>query len=317
MNLDELLQQADEAGIPGVNSIQALVYCGIKDLKSGLYIKYLQKGEYKIVNPLEDDELLLLWETMYRYMENGWEGKSPYVTEEIPLIMYTGVYDKNLKGERFYLNSDSGEISARVKIYDEQERFFVEGQYNQMLGIYSDSQHKEEALELLSLMHSDEEIVQLLRYGIEGVHYRKGDKGLEDVVTSELEVFEYGYSIGEKTWRAPDGFSLGNCLMYVELEEELGIENKEEEWYAEFSDIELIPYLENFSEEQKAIANQIKDITFIISKNGGWVTIENNASSLITLDENYKSQIEELRFAFAEAGYNELAKEVNEAYGLE
>lgn len=74
LNLDELLKQAEEAGIPGMDSMDALAYCGLEPLFSGLYVKYLQDGEYKIVNPVEDEELLALWDAQYRYKENGWGG---------------------------------------------------------------------------------------------------------------------------------------------------------------------------------------------------------------------------------------------------
>ena len=314
LNLDELLRQADEAGIPGIEWTDKHGACGIKNLYSGLYVKYLPDGEYRIVNPVEDEELLSLWDALYRYYQQGWQGNA-YITGEIPLVMYELVTDENWDGERIYVRSKEGDCSARVKIYEEQELFWVEGQYNQMLGIYSGSQHKEEALELLSLMHADEEIVQLLRYGIEGVHYRMGEDGIQKVVTSELNVFENGYSIGEKEWSSPGRYSFGNHLMYVDLEEQLGKENKEKEWYAKYADIERIPYLEDFTEEQKRVQEKIREITYIVADDG--MRISDKAGSLVMLNENYQSQIEELRTAFAEAGYNELAKEVNEVYGLE
>lgn len=317
LNLDKLLGQAEEAGILGVGSMDELSYCGIEPLFSGLYVKFLQKGKYRIVNPLEDEELLTLWDSLYRYKERGWGEKNSVLTGEFPLIMFETVTDENWDGEQFCLKSEKGDISARVKIYDEKERFLVEGNYNQLLGISSFSQHKEEALELLSLMHGDEEIVQLLRYGIEGVHYCIGGGGLENVETSELIVSENGYSIGGKKWSSPKDYSFGNHLMYVGLEAQLGKENREEEVYAAITDIELVPYLEDFSDEQKIVRDKIKDITYIAGKNSIGVSIENKMPYLIILNEEYKSDIEELRAAFAEVGYNELAKAVNKKHGLE
>lgn len=321
LNLDGLLKQAEEAGIPGMESMDELVYCGIKPLVSGLYVKYLKDGEYRIVNPVEDEELLDLWEAQYRYKENGWGEMDSYSTGKLPLIMFETITNENWDGERFYTRSEKGEISARMKIYEEKERFLVEADYNQMLGISSSSQHKEEALELLSLMHGDEEIVQLLRYGIEGVHYRIGEEGLEEITTSEIEMNEGGFSIPTKIWKIPGnrtfGDLFGNSLMYVEMDERLGKENMEEEWYADMSDIELIPYVEEFNEEQKKTQEKIKEITFIVGKGGNGMSISNISTFLITLKPDYRNQIEKLRTAFAEAGYNELAKEVNEAHGLD
>lgn len=323
LNLDELLRQAEEAGIPGMDSMNEFDYCGIESLYSGLYVKNLQDGEYRIVNPVEDEELLALWDAQYRYKEKGWGEMDSYLTGEIPLILFASVTDENWDGERFFTNSEKGKLSARMKIYEEKERFLVEADYNEMLGIVSTSQHKEEALELLSLMHGDEEIVQLLRYGIEGVHYRIGEEGVEEVTTSEIEMHEGGisFSTKTKTWKIPGerkfGDHFGNTLMYVELDERFGRPNMEGEWYADMSDIELIPYVEEFNEEQKKVQEKIKEITFIVGKGGNGMSISNISSFLITLKPDYQDQIEKLRTAFAEAGYNELAKEVNKAHGLD
>ena len=105
--------------------------------------------------------------------------------------------------------------------------------------------------------------------------------------------------------------------MYVELDERFGRPNLEEEWYADMADIELIPYLESFTEEQRQGQRKVRELTFLIGKGGLGMSISDISGSLITLKEDYKSQIEDMRVKFAEAGYNELAKEVNEAYGLD
>ena len=64
--------------------------------------------------------------------------------------------------------------------------------------------------------------------------------------------------------------------------------------------------------ETEALKN---DITFIVGKKGEG--IRNIAGSLISMTGDYKTQIEEMRADFAEAGYNELAEEINKKYGLE
>ena len=319
LNLDDLLMQAADAGIPGMEGMDELAYCGIEPLRSGLYVKRVQDGEYKIINPLEDKDLLALWDAQYRYVENGLAGMDSYALGEIPLILYEYGSYKDWDGDRFCMRSEEGRISARVKVYEESERFLVEGDYNELLGISSSTQHKEEAVELLSLMHGDEEIVQLLRYGIEGVHYRFGEEGLEEITTSEIEMHEWGHSMPTKTWETPGsatfGDLFGNSLMYVELDERFGRPNMEEEWYAGMADIELIPYLEDFSEEQKEVQEKVREVTFLVGVHGNGIS--DISGHLILLKPDYKAQIEALRLAFTEAGYNELAKEVNEAHGLE
>lgn len=312
-NLDELLSQAEAAGVPGFSWSDVLETCGIKNLKCGLYVKVSEDGSYRIINPLEDEELLSLWDKLYYYVEQGWEGDT-LTLDRLPLIMCKIGNDESWEGERFRIGSETENRLVRVKVYEEVERIFVEGSYIEMLGIHSGSEHKEEALELLSLMHGDEEIVQLLRYGIEGVHYKWGEEGLEDVMTSELVIHEHGGVIDEKKWSSPESLSFGNQLMYVEMDETLGKENREEEWYAGCADIKWIPYMEEFDEEQKKVADTIKFITFVIFPNGGFL---DKSTFMITIDKNYKAEIEKLRTDFAEAGYNELAEEINKKYGLE
>ena len=41
LRLDELLRQADEAGVPSLEGMSALDYCGIRNLRSGMYLKDL------------------------------------------------------------------------------------------------------------------------------------------------------------------------------------------------------------------------------------------------------------------------------------
>ena len=102
--------------------------------------------------------------------------------------------------------------------------------------------------------------------------------------------------------------------MYVELDERLGKKNPEQ-WYEDMADIELIPYLEEFTKEQRKIQEKIREVTYLVGVNGNGIS--DIATYLILMKPDYRTQIEKLRTAFSEAGYNELAKEVNEAYGLE
>lgn len=317
MNLDALFQQAAAAGIPGMGSVAAQIYCGIRPLDSGLYVKYQQDGEYRIVNPMEDEDLLVLWDTLYRYKENGWLDDESYLRGELPLILFEWVSDENWDGECISVWSEKERVSTRAKIYEEMEMFFEEGDFLELLGISSSTQYKEEAVELLSLMHGDEEIVQLLRYGIEGVHYRMGEDGLKNVTTSEIIVHEYGYDVSTKVWSYPGKHYytelFGNSLMYVDMDEKLGKQNREQKWKESMTEIIVIPYLEDFTEEQKKVQEKVREVTYIVKGN----MLDDIASSLISLEPDYQSQIEERRKEFEEAGYNGLAKEVNEKYGLE
>ena len=51
LRLDELLRQADEAGVPGLEGMSALDYCGIRNLRSGMYLSTVNYEE--VFNPSE------------------------------------------------------------------------------------------------------------------------------------------------------------------------------------------------------------------------------------------------------------------------
>ncbi len=301
--LDGLLQQAEDAGIPGVVGLDEMTYSGIYLLPGGMYLKYEQNGAYSIINPMEDTELEELWDAKHRYYENGWNFFDSTLEEQFPLIICESGNNDNWNGDVFTMENQDGKASARVKVYEELPRFLMEGDCYALLGITAISECKEEAVELLNLMHTDEEVVKLFRYGIEDVHYRIDEEG-------ELEI------IGD--WSLVKT-SLANRIMYLEFEEELGMTNRENDYYEGISEIVKIPYLEDFTEEQKEQLKKIRAITYVEFKNGNAVTGMMNKSGYIiqSRDKDYKDQIDKMRAAFAEAGYNELAKEVNEAHGME
>ncbi len=299
--LDAALQDAEAHGIPGIKWLTAIDMCGIELLPGGLYLEYESKGEYRIVNPLENERVLELWDAGYRYSQNGWEDNNPTKTGIFPLIMCAKGSCDNWNGTKFFMEDRNGKIEATVKVYNEKPRYLMEGNMYDLLGIASVSEHKEEALQLLSLMHTDEEIVKLLRYGLEGIHYQINETG-------ELEITN-GWSL----YKA----SVGNRLMYLEFEGMLGKENTEEAYYEGISEIEKIPYMEDFTEEQKEQLKKIRAVTYTRLGPNGMSGFMNEASYIVNASKSdYREEIEKKTVAFAEAGYNELAEEINEKYGL-
>lgn len=283
-NLDALLQQAEDAGIPGMDSFYVSTYSRIYSLVCGLYLKYEQDGTYRIVNPTEDSEFEEAWDADRRYDKNGWVWLMSDAMSQgkLPLIIWTERDDIDGNGGVVSFNSRAEvggkpvqvKVSARVKIYGEDPRVFIEGIGRELLGISAASQCKEEAVELLSLMHTDEEVVKLLRYGVEGVHYRVDEEGKPENIKSGR-------------------YSLANRIMHLEFEETLGKTNRESDYYEGIARIIKIPYLDDFTEEQKERLKKIRKISVY----------------------NINQTMDEKRAALAEAGYDELAREINEAHG--
>lgn len=301
-NLDELLQQAEEAGIPGIYGIQRLIYSNIFPLSCGLYLKYEEYGHYRIVNPMEDKEMLALWDAGRRYKQNGWSVDDPTLEKVLPLVICLWGNSNIRNSGQYTMKTSHGEASAKVKIYKEFPRFVVEGDMSRVMGIASSSEHKEEALTLLCLMHTDEDVIKLLRYGIENVHYSIAENGEIELIKGAI--------------RAVD--PIGNRLMHLEFEEEHGIGNEEQRYYNEISEIEKIPYMEEFTREQMEELKQIRAITYQeFGQNGAVVGYMDESAYIVNISAmDYDEEIKKKTIAFSEAGYNELAEEINEKYGL-
>lgn len=301
-NLDELLQQAAEAGIPGIYGIHSMTYSNIFPLDCGVYLKYEEKGQYRIVNPMEDEEMLALWDAARRYDQNGWSVDDPTVEGVLPLVICVEGSSNIRDGGQYIMKTSVGEASGKVKIYKEFPRVVVEGDMSRVMGIASASEHKEEALELLCLMHTDEDVIKLLRYGIENVHYSIAENGEVKLIKGAIRAVE----------------PMGNRLMYLEFEAEHGIANEEQRYYNEISKIEKIPYMEEFTQEQLEQLKQIRAITYQeFGQNGAIVGYMDESGYIVNISAmDYEEEIEKKTRAFAEAGYNELAEEINEKYGL-
>lgn len=71
-------------------------------------------------------------------------------------------------------------------------------------GIYSGSNHPKEAMQVLNLLYHDEEIVNLICWGIEGKHYQKNEDGTISYPDGKKES-EIGYHLTTK-WQLPDPY---------------------------------------------------------------------------------------------------------------
>ncbi len=302
-NLDEMLSKATEAGIPGIYRLAALEACDITMLPCELYLQYQGPGDYRIVNPFHNNKVLELWDACHRYWENGWRSKEPVEQKALPLILCVGGTAQQWNGTTFTYRTSAGELSAEMKVYEVKQKYMMEGNLWNMIGISSKSEHPEEALELLSLMHSDEEVVRLLRYGVEGINYTIENDGK----TIKMEKCK------------PLSCVIGNQLMYLEFEKALGLPNPEEEYMKNIAEIEKIPYLEDFSEAQQEQMKKIRAITYkTIEVNGNAVGMYNEALGIVgSYSKDYRKNFEERKPAFEEAGYDTIAREVNLKYGLE
>lgn len=348
MHLDEMLEQAAAAGVPGAYLSEFESFeTGFEKLSRGLYdlyVKYRQDGSFCLTNPYRDEEILAIWDTMHRYWENGW--LSDYEREG-PLIICHSMSSRegesgtglDLQENRFrYLTEDGNVNEINVKIYPCKMEVLEEGDIKGLFGITSSTKHPEEAVELFCLLQTDEEIVQLLRYGLENVHYRIGEDGIEDVVSSYVQMHyesrsiplpygglwvipvtendeppadeePFGWSVGNRTTTVPGKYIIGNCLLPVELDEMFGTKDSTETAYRTWEGIRMLPYFGALSEEQIGVLKKMRDILYTMVNNtqikkGDWRR------------SDYKQTLEEVQTALEEIGYDRLVEEINQKMGL-
>lgn len=154
-------------------------YYELYNFQTGLLFKKDEENKWVAVNPAEEKKLIKLWETIKEYKDNGWYeafstaaaakgynyGKTVFdIVAEAP-----GGIKKN---DDKYVNYGGKIINISVgkKVYAP-----IEPRENTITGIASWSEYKEEALKLLTLIHTDKELSELIIYGIEGTHFKESD----------------------------------------------------------------------------------------------------------------------------------------------
>lgn len=156
-------------------------YYELYNFQTGLLFKKDEENKWVAVNPAEEEKLIKLWETIKEYKDNGW-----YETFSTATAAKSYNYGKTVfdivaeapgginKNDDKYVNYDGEIISISVgkKVYAP-----IEPRENSITGIASWSEYKEEALKLLTLIHTDKELSELITYGIEGTHFKES-KGI-------------------------------------------------------------------------------------------------------------------------------------------
>ncbi|GMQ61860.1 ABC transporter substrate-binding protein [Vallitalea maricola] len=163
----------------------------------------------KIVNTYETEEAMEIFKTIHRYYEKGFIH---------PDAAINTVGDYNKSGNYFIAKAHyqpyaeliwhDGDFSmSEIAIMPVHEPYANNSSTRgAMQGISVTSEYPEKAMEFLNLLYTDEYVVNLIDYGIEGTHYNKVD----DKHISKTEQ-------GKKSYAFP-GFSIGNLFNTYSLE---------------------------------------------------------------------------------------------------
>ncbi len=151
---------------------------GYEELSCGIVADRDETGEWRAINPLLDDEFVKLCKTLREYREKGWLTMMDSIPQEdIPKLMKGGFIfnfslfspDEMADGKMLYTLME-GDVIHDVIVGDVWYQY-LQRREGLVYGVHSRSEHTEEALRLITLINTEEELVRLLRYGIEGAHY--------------------------------------------------------------------------------------------------------------------------------------------------
>lgn len=214
-DLGDYAQKAyDQYGalVGGVNIANANDYCGYEFISDYLSAGAIQMNDTsaKVVNFYETDEWLNMLHELSDLNAKGLlDGECGYMAEygesqrlaKKTSAFYSGTYKPGVEAEE---STRAGYdcVMATVGI---EPYISTNGVIATMYGISTTSKHPEETLKYLELLSTDEYAINLISYGIEGVHYEKVDDNTIKTIADS------GYSHGQ-SW------ALGNVFNTYVLE---------------------------------------------------------------------------------------------------
>ncbi len=126
---------------------------------------------------------------MYAELSNLMENKT-FLSEMETLVKYEeeGYYSTNEEsGKEFAVGYVTGDATLTLEYGDEYEMLPIgkpmlteEEIYEDMFAVYANSTNVSKSMQILSLINTDEEVRNLLLYGIEGEHYQLVDSDMRD-----------------------------------------------------------------------------------------------------------------------------------------
>ncbi|MDO4453285.1 MAG: ABC transporter substrate-binding protein [Eubacteriales bacterium] len=228
-NVLEIVTEGEE-----IYGIAADTLMPFDSLGNSLGVLMSDEKEMKVVNYYETEEF-------YNWMKRirSWKEKGYLYTKET--VRYKSMSDRPFlyellrEGQLFSyivkykpgINAQESKSAGRelVSVMIEDPIMTTDSSASSQYGIYSGSQHPEEAMEMLNFLYTDEKITNLLCWGLEGEHYQKNEDGTISYPDGKDES-EIGYNFN-LNWLLPNPY-----LAYVwegddlNLEEELHLFNE-------------------------------------------------------------------------------------------
>lgn len=159
------------------------------DKSHGVFARQNDVGEWVAFNPLEDEAFVKMCKLIREYKESWMFLSGSNGDREIADIIDKGEFVfyidtiidmEHIEGDKIYTE----DLGIAEVIVGNLNNGYLRQQEINVKGIASWSQYKEEAVKLLRILHTEEEICNLLVYGIEDEHYIYADREVFSRVTN-------------------------------------------------------------------------------------------------------------------------------------
>jgi len=268
----------------GQSSVKKLMNCEYMD--SGIAVKYDNKGYPLAFNLFEEADFISLIDLIYSYINQGliMIGENVSVYKKMDEGLFFATFQHSTPDD-FYNNKlmlDGGK-AIDVVSYKLSEDYVI-SQLNLINGIASWSENKEEAFKLLTMINTDSDLSNLLRYGILGKQY---------------ELVDGKVSFLEAEARAPGYYSPANQM----ITHPIGLEpSNKAEVYKELNAASIMSPIAGFTLDKSKIEDKLSAIKGIYDKYEKIYTGET---------KNIKEELKKANSELKDQGIDEVLDEIN------
>ena len=163
---------------------------GYYDLGRGILAKKNEEDCWVAFSAADDKDFVNLCKTSKEYKDKGWLVSDYNTPEEIfegnYIFAVTACEGADIsRDELKYTNNNRKKSVVHEIIQGETVHQYYDLDGSSVYGITTWSEYKDEALKLISLINTEEELVKLLTYGIENEHYTYSDKTVTEIYSPE------------------------------------------------------------------------------------------------------------------------------------
>jgi putative aldouronate transport system substrate-binding protein len=195
----KIIKENEPTLIPVVNAKSVAnpvtVLTGGKFDQLGDFLGVMSFKDKKVINMFEDPDYIQALELVREWYEAGYIAKDAATSTDTPESMIKankafGFFNRMKPGYEVQEQSMTGYEMVTVKLTDVYS--YTDAAIGINMSIPRNSQNPEKAMELMNLLYSDKDIMNLLANGIEGKHYQVNSDGtvsLPDGVKESKYVF--------------------------------------------------------------------------------------------------------------------------------